>query len=79
MQLVLSNKARKLLRLCEASGFRTPHDLLEAFSCSSACPAICMMEGCDHTTEVAPDQDDGLCEACGGHTVASARVLAGKR
>ncbi len=79
MQLVLSLKALKLLRLCEVRGFRSPHDLLEASADSRACPAICMAEGCDHTTETRPNQASGVCEACGGHTVASALVLADAR
>jgi len=41
------------------------------------CPAICMTDGCDYTTEMEPDQDQGFCEACGGNTVTSALVLAG--
>jgi hypothetical protein len=45
--------------------------------CDSVCPAICMTEGCDCTTEMEPDQTEGYCEACGGNTVVSAFVLAG--
>ena len=33
--------------------------------------------GCDYTTGMEPDQDEGYCEACGGNTVTSALVLAG--
>ena len=36
-----------------------------------------MTEGCDYTTEMEPDQEEGYCEACGGNTVVSALVLAG--
>ncbi|MCP1747530.1 rRNA maturation endonuclease Nob1 [Bradyrhizobium japonicum] len=36
-----------------------------------------MTEGCDHTAEMEPDQDQGFCEACGGNTVVSVLVLAG--
>ena len=52
-------------------------DLLQAAAADSICPAICMTEGCDYTTEMEPDQDQGYCEACGGNTVASALILAG--
>ncbi|BAR57669.1 hypothetical protein [Bradyrhizobium liaoningense] len=42
-----------------------------------ASPAICMTEGCNNTTDMEPDQDQGFCEACGGNTIISALVLAG--
>jgi hypothetical protein len=77
MQLVLTEKARKLIRLCEIEGYMDPHDLLQAVGCDSVCPAICMTEGCDYTAGMEPDQWEGYCEACGGNTVVSALVLAG--
>ncbi len=77
MQLVLTEKAKKLIRLCEIQGHKDPHDLLQAVGCDSVCPAICMTEGCDYTADMEPDQSEGYCEACGGNTVASALVLAG--
>ena len=75
--IVLSNKAAKLMRLCEIEGFRTIEEILFASMTDSVCPAICMTEGCDHTAEMEPDQDQGYCEVCGGNTVTSALVLAG--
>jgi hypothetical protein len=75
--IVLSNKAAKLMKLCDLEGFKRLDDLLKASLADSLCPAICMTEGCDHTTEMEKDQDAGYCEACGGNTVASALVLAG--
>ena len=74
--IVLSNKAAKLMRLCEIEGFRNIDEILFASSTDSVCPAICMTEGCDYTAEMEPDQDQGYCEACGGNTVTSALVLA---
>lgn len=76
-EIVLSNKGEKLMKLCEAEGFQTFEQLMRHSSCDSVCPAICMTEGCDYTTEMEPDQDQGYCEACGGNTVVSALVLAG--
>ena len=76
MSIVLSNKATKLMRLCELEGFMTFEQLLKQAAGDSVCPAICMTEGCDHTAEMEPDQDEGYCEACGGNTVVSALVLA---
>jgi hypothetical protein len=58
MQLVLTEKAKKLMKLCDVEGFKNVHDLAEAVSCDSVCPAICMTEGCDHTAEMEPDQTD---------------------
>ena len=75
--IVLSNKAAKLMRLCERAGFEKVEEILFASVTDSVCPAICMTEGCDYTTEMEPDQDAGHCEACGGNTVTSALVLAG--
>jgi hypothetical protein len=74
--VVLSRKAAKLMRLCDIEGYSLD-DLLQAAATDSVCPAICMTEGCDYTTEMEPDQDQGFCEACGGNTVTSALVLAG--
>ena len=75
--IALSHKAAKLMKLCDLEGYTRLYDLLKASTADSVCPAICMTEGCDHTTEMESDQDAGYCEACGGNTVASALVLAG--
>ena len=45
-----TNRIRALTRL---------DDLLSASICDSVCPAICMTEGCDYTTEMEPDQEQG--------------------
>jgi len=74
--IVLTTKAQKLMRLCEIEGYKGPYDLFEAVASDSVCPAICMTEGCDHTAEMEPDQDEGYCEACGGNTMVSALRLA---
>jgi hypothetical protein len=76
MSVVLSNKAVKLLKLCEVEDFKNFDDL-SGIKTMEKCPAICMTEGCDHTAYAEPDQDQGICEACGAATVASALVLAG--
>ena len=75
--IALSHKAAKLMKLCDLEGYRRLHDLLRASTTDSLCPAICMTEGCDYTTEMEPDQDRRFCEVCGGQTVTSALVLAG--
>jgi hypothetical protein len=77
MSIVLSNKAEKLMALCKVEGFRSLDDLLGIAVAGPGCPAICMTEGCDHTAEMEPDQDQGHCETCGGATMTSALVLAG--
>jgi hypothetical protein len=76
-RIALSHKAAKLMKLCDLEGYKRLHDLLKASTSDSVCPAICMTEGCDYTTEMERDQDAGYCEACGGNTVTSALVLAG--
>ena len=75
--ITLSAKAAKLMELCDAAGFNSLADPLAASITDSVCPAICMTEGCDYTTEMEHDQQEGYCEACGGNTVVSALVLAG--
>ena len=77
MQIVLSNKAAKLMKLCDIEGVESFDDLLQAAATDSVCPAVCMTEGCDYTCEMEPDQDQGFCEACGSNTVTSVLVLAG--
>ncbi|MDA9475079.1 hypothetical protein XI03_11325 [Bradyrhizobium sp. CCBAU 65884] len=74
--IALSQKAQKLMTLCDQRGFQNLDDLLLAALLNSRCPAICMTEGCDHTANMEPDQDQGFCEACGGQTLVSALVLA---
>lgn len=69
-------KAQKLMTLCDQRGFQNLDDLLLAALLNSGCPAICMTEGCDHTADMEPDQDQGFCEACGGQTLVCALVLA---
>jgi hypothetical protein len=76
-RIALSPKAAKLMKLCELEGYKRLYDLLKACTADSVCPAICMTEGCDYTTEMEPDQDAGYCEACGRNTMTSALVLAG--
>jgi hypothetical protein len=75
--IAFSQKAVKLMKLCDLNGFTSLDDLLLAALLYPACPAICMTEGCDHTAKMEPDQDQGFCEACGGNTVVSVLVLAG--
>lgn len=77
MQLVLTEKARKLVRLCQIEGYQNAYDLVRAVASDSVCPAICMTEGCEYTAQMEPDQREGYCESCGGNTMTSALVLAG--
>ena len=75
--IVLTTKAEKLIKLCEAEGFASIDDLCESAVMDGLCPAICMTEGCDHIAEMEPYQHEGYCEACGSNTLCSALVLAG--
>src|SRR5437016_12953811 len=63
-RIALSHKAAKLMKLCDLKGYKRLHDLLKASATDSLCPAICMTEGCDYTTELERDQKAGYCEAC---------------
>ncbi|MGY3347174.1 MULTISPECIES: hypothetical protein [unclassified Bradyrhizobium] len=73
----LARRVQKLVSLCDQRGFQDLDDLLLAALLNDASPAICMTEGCEHTADMEPDQEQGFCEACGGQTVVSALVLAG--
>ena len=75
--IVLSIKASKLMRVCEAEGFATIDDLIALSVADSVCPAICMTERCDHVASMESDQEEGYCENCGGNTMGSVLVLAG--
>jgi hypothetical protein len=74
--VVLSNKAAKLMKVCEAEGFETVDDLFVLLVTDNLCPAICMTEGCDHIAPMESDQEEGYCEKCGGNTKVSVLVLA---
>ena len=75
--IVLSTKAAKLMRVCEAEGFATVDDLLVLLVVDNVCPAICTTEGCDHIDRMESDQEEGYCETCSGNTMVSVLVLAG--
>lgn len=67
----------KLKILADAEGFLTIEDLMAEAAFDSVVPGICENDGCDYTTEVEPDCDEGHCECCQTNTVKSAFVLAG--
>jgi hypothetical protein len=74
--IVLTEKAKKLVKICEAEGYRSLDELLTASMPDAVCPGICMVEGCDHIEHYEKDSEEGYCEACGSNTVTSALVLA---
>jgi hypothetical protein len=73
--VALTKKAVRLLELCEAEGFETLEELLEASLFDSVSPAICLE--CGHTAEMEPDQRERYCDHCGKNKVVSGLVLAG--
>lgn len=72
--IVLSKKAERLIELCDAEGFESVGDLLEAVLCDGVCPAICM--DCGVIARLDLDQCNGYCEQCNKNRVVSALVLA---
>ena len=66
----------KITQLAESEGM-TVDELLEEASFDSVVIGICTNKGCDYTTEVEPDQDQGWCECCETNTVASPLILLG--
>jgi hypothetical protein len=73
----MATRRAKLAKLLEIEGYATSHDFAAAFVSDSVCPAICMADGCDHTTALEPDQDQGWCEACNAGTMTSGLLLMG--
>lgn len=66
----------KLQELAKIEGL-TIEELLEQGTFDNVCLGICVNEGCDYTTGVEPDCEDGYCEVCDTQTVKSALILAG--
>lgn len=65
----------KLEKLAKSEGMDV-EAMLEAAVFDSVIPGICMNKGCNYTTDVEPDQNQGWCEPCGQQSVCSALVLA---
>ena len=69
-------RKEKLAKLAEIEGYDTAEALIDAKGIDSIAPGICMNPGCDYTTEVEGDQEEGWCECCDTGTVVSCLVLA---
>ena len=63
--------------LTELEGYEDSMEMLEERIHDGCQPAICTTPGCEYTTEMEPDQDEGWCEECHRNTVKSMSVLAG--
>lgn len=77
MDLSTTATEGKLKQLADSEGFDTVMAMLEEATFDSVSPGICTSPGCNYTTEVEADQEEGWCESCTQGTVASAFVLAG--
>ncbi len=75
MNLTFHQRRDKLKTLAEYEGFDSIENLLEAASCDSVSPGICVSEGCDYTAEIEPESREGFCEVCETQTVHNALVL----
>ena len=71
-----ASREEKLVRLARDAGLSVD-EMLRQVVFDSVSPGICMNPGCDYTTDVEPDQDQGWCEVCDTTTVMSASRLAG--
>ena len=71
------SKMSKLETLASIEGYEDSMDMLLARGVDSVVPAICINPGCNYTTGMEPDQDQGFCEHCETNTVQSCLVLAG--
>ena len=67
----------KLSTLTEDWGYESTFSLVEDYMDEGLMPAICMNKGCDYSTEMEPDQDQGWCECCSTNSLSSASVLMG--
>jgi len=61
----------KLQTLAENEGYDESMQLVEENVVSSAPAGICVVDGCEYSTNVEPDQRQGYCESCGTNTVVS--------
>jgi hypothetical protein len=76
--LKMATRKAKLAKLLEIEGYpNDPWAFAEAFVTDSVCPAICMSDECDHTTELEPDQNQGYCDECHTNTMTSGLLLMG--
>lgn len=69
-------KEDKLKTLAEIEGFSKVMEMLEEFAVDAVVPGICMNEGCEYSTGVEPDCENGICENCDENTVTSCLILA---
>jgi len=76
-ELKLSLEFEKIIKLTEAWGYDDPWLLAKDHMNDSIMPAICMNKGCDYSTEMEPDQDEGWCEFCSTNSLSSAAILLG--
>jgi len=67
----------KLRTLTEDWGYESTFSLVEDYIHEGLMPAICMNKGCDYSTEMEPDQDQGWCECCSTNSLSSAAILMG--
>lgn len=67
----------KAQQLCEIEGFSDDLELAEACTFDSIGPGICTNEGCEYTTDVEADCENGFCEECETHTVSGGLILLG--
>jgi hypothetical protein len=67
----------KLELLNEYENYVSVDSMLDHASIDSVVPGICIVEGCEYTADVEPDQEAGYCENCAMQTVQSCLVIAG--
>jgi hypothetical protein len=70
-------KLDKFENLLEVEGIENQEEFLQSYGNESVIPGICMNAGCEYTTGVEPDQDEGWCEECETNTVQSGLILLG--
>lgn len=75
--LCLTNKARKLIELCQISGLHHPDAVLALANEDGIILGICRNPECSHVAEVSRFERGGLCPLCSDNTVQSVLVLAG--
>ncbi len=73
----MSKRSEKLEDLLALEGFEDVEDMAEVSLFHEDTYGVCMNDGCDYTTKVEPDSEEGWCEVCQSNTVCSGMVLAG--
>ena len=77
MQLTAEQKRATLRTLAKRNGYPSVIELLKVAAVDNICPAICINEDCDYSSDLESDQEKGWCDECQANTMQSFLIIAG--